>query len=85
MNFSFSIFFSTFMIFYRLDHYKMVALIGFMPEDPGLNEASKANPLTSTYGPGKLVMAALPLLLKGPLKLRWNSKTVRMDLAMLVT
>ena len=68
----------------RLDLYKMAALIGFMPEDPGLNVASKVNLLTSMSGPGRLVMVALPLQLKDLLKPRSNSKTVKMDLAMLV-
>jgi hypothetical protein len=62
----------------------MAALIGFMPEDPDLNVAFKANPLTSTSGPGRLVMAALPLLLKDLQRPKSNSKTVKMDLAMLV-
>ena len=61
-----------------------MALIGFMPEDPDLSVASKDNPLTSMFGPGRLAMAALPLLLKGLPRPKLSSKTVRMALVMLV-
>merc|ERR1711935_133179 len=68
----------------RLDLYKTVALIGFMPEDPDLSVASKDNPLTSMFGPGRLAMAALPLLSKVLPRPKLSSKTVRMALVMLV-
>ena len=69
---------------YRLDLCKTVALIGFMPEDPDLSVASKDNPLTSMFGPGRLAMAALPLLSKVLPRPKLSSKTVRMALVMLV-